>query len=110
MYNRTMLKRWKHWTALLLLIVCGASAAASVGAGFCTADTSNRLDVRAATDDAGPDPTPCPLVQLAEFATTPIVFAVPLPFGVDVPAYVRPLLPDRIHGIDPEPPIKPPAA
>jgi hypothetical protein len=105
-----MLKRWKHWTALLLLVICGTSAAASVGAGFCTADTSNRVDVRVATDDARPDPTPCPLVQLAEFATTPIVFALLSTLGVDIPAYVRPLLPSRLLGIDPDPPVKPPGA
>lgn len=109
MYNRPM-KCWKHWTAVLLLVVCGAATAASVGAGFCTADTRNLIDVGAATDEVDPNPTQCPLATLAEFAATPIVFAMLLPLGVDVPAYVWPLLPSRLNGIDPEPPVKPPAA
>lgn len=104
------MKSWRHWTALFLLVICGAATAASVGAAFCTEDMSGFVVVGAATDEADPNPTQCPLTVLSEFAATPIVFATSLPLGVDAPAYVWPLLPSRLDGIDPERPEKPPAA
>ena len=102
---------WKRWTAALFLLLAAASVSASASASLCS------LESRAAVASSAPsahetarDSDVCPLLPLAEEAATPVVLSSVSVSAVVQPAYVRALVSDHSYRIDPEPPVKPPAA
>ncbi len=103
--------RWKRWTAALLLLLAAASVSASASAVLYSLESRAAVASSAtSTHETGRDSDVCPLLPLAEEAATPAVLSSVSVSAVVQPAYVRALVPTGSYRIDPEPPVKPPAA
>jgi len=102
----------KRWTALVLLLLAAATATTSAGTMFCTYEAGLLADTAVCTaNESSSSSSECPLAQLAEHAATPMVLSATSTSGAIPPlAYVRPLFALRSYWMDPEPPVKPPAA
>lgn len=88
-----------------------ATVCASAGALLCTVESGCPVALAATSaHETEGAPDRCPLLPLAEVAATPAVLATLFAPSVVLPAYVRALAPDHSYRVDPEPPVKPPAA
>lgn len=106
-----MSKRWKRWTAALLLVLAAMTVSASASALLCSPESGCAFASSAGVaHETERDAGECPVESWAKVAVTPAVTASSFAPAVVPPAYVRALVPTRFYRIDPEPPLKPPAA
>jgi len=94
-----------------MLLLATATVSAAAGAWLCALDSGSAAASSAASfhePDSASDE--CLFVPLAKVAVTPAVISAMAVPPVVSPAYVRALVSDHSYRIDPEPPVKPPAA
>ena len=103
--------RWKRWTAAILLLLVAVSLGVSAGALRGTGECGFAMQsVAASTVEPAAGADACPFALLEQTAATPALLPGVSTTAVVLPAYVRALVPTRSYRIDPEPPVKPPAA
>jgi hypothetical protein len=106
-----MSTRWKRWTAALLLVLASVTVSASASALLCSPESGCAfVSTTGAAHESERDAGECPVESWAKVAVTPAVIARFSAPAVVLPAYVRALVSARFYRIDPEPPVKPPAA
>jgi hypothetical protein len=106
-----MSMRWKRWTAALLLVLASVTVSASASALLCSPESGCAfMSSASAAHESERDAGECPVESWAKVAVTPAVIASFFAPAVVLPAYVRALVAARLYRIDPEPPVKPPAA
>ena len=110
LYNVCM-RRWQRLIAVLLL----ALASVNASAGICAIVCAGHPVAPAGTPCPDHEPVPvapsCDLAHLCAIAVAPALLPAVSPLSeAPLPAFVASLPPVVSRGIDPDPPLKPPAA